>query len=100
MPELTKEIKDLIQSAKDSHNLIEMVNTNGWKFLKEFYFDEKLLEYKKSLADPKNIDISMIQANRLMIEFIETMLDEIETQIKIGLEHEEELIERKKKKKK
>lgn len=98
--ELTEEIKGLIQSAKDSHNLIEMTNTNGWKFLKEFYFDEKILEYKEYLADTKNIDMATIQATRLMLGFIETMLSEIDEQIKVGLEDEEELQKRKGKKKK
>jgi len=98
--ELTEEVKGLIQSAKDSHSLMEMINTNGWRFLRKFYFDEKVLEYKKYLADTNNIDMAMIQATRLMLAFIETMLSEIDEQIKVGLEDAEELQKRKEKKKK
>lgn len=97
---LTDEEKELNLSAKEAHNLIEMCNTNGWKLLKEKYFEIRLAECKEYLANPKNTDISMIQAKRLMLEFISTLLSEIEMQIKIGLEDEEDLIERKGKKKK
>lgn len=97
---LTDEEKELNLSAKEAHNLIEMCNTNGWKLLKEKYFEVRLAECKEYLANPKNTDISMIQAKRLMLEFISTLLSEIEMQIKIGLEDEEDLVERKGKKKK
>lgn len=97
---LTDEEKELNLSSKEAHNLIEMCNTNGWKLLKEKYFEVRLAECKEYLADTKNNDMTMIQAKRLLLELISTLLSEIEMQIKIGLEDEEELIKRKEKKKK
>jgi len=44
--------------------------------------------------------MSLIQAKRLMLEFIQTLLDEITTQVEVGLKDEEELEKRKEKKKK
>jgi len=98
--DLTEEETELALSAKDAHNLIEMCNTNGWKFIKESYFDTRLKECKEYLGDIKNTDMSLIQAKRLMLEFIQTLLDEITTQVSVGLKDEEELEKRKEKKKK
>ena len=101
MPDnLTNEEKELELSAQEAHSLIELCNTNGWKLLREKYFDVRLKECREYLCDIKNTDMALIQAKRLMLEFIETMLNEIEIQVKIGLEDEEELVKRKEKKKK
>ena len=97
--ELTEE-EQLSLSAQDAHNLLEMCNTNGWKFLKEFYFDARIRKCKDYLYDIKNTDPLMIRVQVMMLDFMETMLDEITTQVEIGLACEEELIERKEKKKK
>lgn len=99
MPDkLTEEEKELALSAKDAHNLIEMCNTNGWKVLKEMYFDVRLQECKEYLEDVENTDMNMIQAKRELLKFIQDMLDNIKLTVDIGLSHEEELIETKKKK--
>jgi len=98
--ELTTEEKELELSAQEAHSLIEMCNTNGWKLLREKYFDVRLKEAKEYLCDTKNTDMALIQAKRLMVDFIQTMLNEITTQVTIGLEDEEELVKRKEKKKK
>jgi len=98
--ELTDEETELGLSAQEAHNLIELCNTNGWKLLREKYFDVRLKECREYLCDIKNTDMALIQAKRLMVDFIETMLNEIEMQVKIGLEDEEELVKRKEKKKK
>ena len=101
MPDnLTTEEKELELSAQEAHSLIELCNTNGWKLLREKYFDIRLKECKEFICDIKNTDMALIQAKRLMLEFIETMLNEITMQVKIGLEDEEELVKRKEKKKK
>ena len=101
MPEeLTTEEKELELSAQEAHSLIELCNTNGWKLLREKYFDVRLKECREYLCDTKNTDMALIQAKRLMVDFIETMIDEITTQVKIGLEDEKELVKRKEKKKK
>jgi len=101
MPDnLTKEETELALSAQDAHNLIEMCNTNGWKFLKEFYFDVRIKKCKEYLYDIKNTDPVMIRVQVMMLDFMETMLDEITTQVEIGLECEKELVKRKEKKKK
>lgn len=101
MPDkLTDEETELAKSALESHNLIEMVNTNGWKNIKKKYFDIRLKEYREQLLDVKNDDIALIQGIRFVIEFIVTLLSEIELQVKIGLEDEIELEKRKEKKKK
>jgi len=101
MPDnLTDEETELSLSAQDAHNLIEMCQTNGWKFLKEFYFDARIRKCKDYLYDVKNTDPVMIRAQVMILDFMETMLNEITTQVEIGLACEEELIERKEKKKK
>jgi len=101
MPDnLTNEEEQLSLSIQDAHNLIEMCQTNGWKFLKEFYFDARIRKCKDYLYDVKNTDPVMIRAQVMMLDFMETMLNEIITQVEIGLACEEELIERKEKKKK
>ena len=98
--ELTDEEKELSISAQEAHSLAEMVNSNGWKILKAKYFDVRLRECKDYLYNIKNTDPTIIRAKVLMVDFIETMIDEIITQVKIGLEDEEELVKRKEKKKK
>ena len=98
MPDkLTEEEQNLALSAKDAYNLQEMCNTNGWKVLKEMYFDAKLDECKQYLFDIKNTDPVMIRAMVMRLDFIETMLKDIEYTVKIGLQSKEELAERKKK---
>jgi len=99
MPDkLTNEEKELALSAKDAHVLLEMKNTNGWKVLKEMYFDVKLNECKQYLYDVKNTDPVIIRAMVMKLEFIETMLNDIDLTINIGLQSEKELTERKEKK--
>ena len=98
--ELTEE-EQLSLSAQDAQNLIEMCNSAGWKFLKEFYFDSRIREIKDYLYDDKNTDPVMIRAKVMMLDFIETMLVNITQQIVIGIEDGKELVkvrERKKKK--
>jgi hypothetical protein len=97
--ELTEE-EQLSLSAQDAHNLIEMCQTNGWKFLKEFYFDTRIKQCKDYLYNDKNTDPVMIRAKVMLLDFMETMLDEITMQVQIGLEAEKELVKRKEKKKK
>ena len=94
----TEEEKELALSAKDAHNLLEMTNTNGWKVLKEMYFDVKLDECRQYLFDVKNTDPVMIRAMVMRLDFIETMLNDIDFTVKIGLQSEKELVERKEKK--
>jgi len=94
----TAEEKELALSAKDAHVLLEMKNTNGWKVLKEMYFDVKLNECKQYLYDVKNTDPIIIRAMVMKLEFIETMLNDIDLTINIGLQSEKELTERKEKK--
>ena len=96
---LSEEEKELALSAKDAYNLTEMCSTNGWKVLKEMYFDVKLEECKQYLFDVKNTDPIMIRAMVMKLDFIETMLKDIDFTIKIGLENKKELAERKEKKK-
>lgn len=98
-PNLTEEEQQLAVSAKDAHNLIEMCQSNGWKFIKKFYFDPRVKECKEYLADVKNTDMALIQGKRLMLEFIQTLLNEITAQVEVGLEDEKELEDRKEKKK-
>ena len=57
-----------------------------WPFLREYLFNVK------------NTDPVMIRANVMKMDFIETMLDDIQLTVDIGLEHEKELIKRRKKK--
>jgi len=97
--ELTEE-EQLSISAQDAHNLTEMCQTNGWKFLKELYFDARIKQCKDYLYNDKNTDPVMIRAKVMMLDFMETMLDEITMQVQIGLESEKELVKRKEKKKK
>ena len=97
---LTDEEIELSLSAQDAHSLQEMLGTTGWKILKEKYFDIRLAEYKRYLYDIKNTDPVMIRSMVMMVDFIETMQNEIMQAIKTGLEDEEELIKRKEKKKK
>lgn len=95
---LTEEEQNLALSAKDAYNLQEMTNTNGWKVLKEMYFDVKLEECRQYLFDIKNTDPVMIRAMVMRLDFIETMLKDIQFTIDIGLQNKKELEERKEKK--
>ncbi len=95
---LTEEEKELALSAEDAHNLQEMCSTNGWKVLKEMYFDIKLDECKQYLFDVKNTDPVMIRAMVMKLDFIETMLKDIDLTVGIGLQSKKELEERKEKK--
>ena len=97
MDELTEEEKQLKLSAKDAHNLIEMTSSNGWKVIKEMYFDVNIRNCKEYLEDVNNTDMFMIQAKRELLKFIQNLLDDIKLTVDIGLEHEKELIGRKKK---
>lgn len=97
---LTKEETELALSAKEAHDLIELNNFNGWKLLKEKYFDVTLKECKEYLEDIKNTDMFMIQAKRELINWVQTLLNEITMQIDVGLQDEEELRKRKEKKEK
>ena len=96
---LSAEEKQLALSAKDAHNLIEMCQTNGWKVLKEMYFDVRLEECRAYLFDDKNTDPVMIRAKVMLLGFIETLLSDIELTVNIGLQSEKDLIELKEKKK-
>ena len=98
MDKMTDEEKQLALSAKDAHNLIEMVNGNGWKVIKEMYFDVTLTQIKEYLNDIKNTDMFMIQAKRELRKWIQNLLDDINLTVEIGLQHEKELAERTKKK--
>ncbi len=93
---LTEEEKQLALSAQESHYLLEMCQTNGWKVLKEGYFDVKLAECKEYLFNDKNTDPVMIRAKVMLLGFIEDMLRNIDFTVKFGLENEKELMERKK----
>ena len=62
------------------------------------YFDVKLDECKQYLFDVKNTDPVMIRAMVMKLDFIETMLKDIEYTVKIGLQSKKELEERKEKK--
>ncbi len=98
MPDLTVEEKELALSAEDAHNLMEMCNSKGWKVIKEMYFDVKLRECKEYLFDVKNTDPVMIRAMVMKLDFIETMLKNIQFTIDVGLQNKKELEERKEKK--
>ena len=98
-PKLTEEEQQLAVSAQEAHNLIEMCNSNGWKYIRGKYFDVRLKEYKDYLQDPANTDIADIQGKRFVMEFIKTLLDEIDVQVKVGLVDEADLEEIKEKKK-
>ena len=93
----TDEEKQLELSAKDAHVLIDMVNSNGWKVIRKMYIDVTLNEIREYLDDTKNTDMFMIQAKRELRKWIQKLLDDIQLTVSIGLEHEKELINRKKK---
>lgn len=97
MPDKTEEEKQLALSAKDAHILIDMVNSNGWKVIKDLYFDVTLARIREYLDDTKNTDMFMIQAKRELRKWIQGLLDDIQLTVDIGLQHEKELMERKKK---
>ncbi len=100
MPDnLTEEEKQLKLSAEEAHQLIDMCQTNGWKILKENYFDVELEKCKDYLFNDKNTDPVMIRAKVMLLGFIENMLRNIEFTVKFGLENEKELMELKDKKK-
>ena len=94
---LSAEEKQLALSAKDAHNLIEMCQTNGWKVIKEMYFDITLANIREYLDNTDNTDMFMIQAKRELRKWIQRLLDDIQLTVDIGLEHENELLKRKKK---
>ena len=95
---LTEEEQNLALSAKDAHNLIEMVNGNGWKVIKEMYFDINIEKCKEYLEDTNNTNMFMIQAKRELLKFIQELLADIKLTVEIGLENEKELTKRKEKK--
>jgi len=97
MPDLTDEEKQLKISAKDAHVLLDMVNGEGWKVIKNMYFDVSLDRIREYLDDTKNTDMFMIQAKRELRKWIQDLLDDIQLTVDIGLQHEKELMERKKK---
>ena len=96
---LTEEEQNLALSAKDAYNLSEMINTNGWKVLKQMYFDVELEECRQYLFDIKNTDPTMIRAMVMKLGFIENLLADIELTVKIGLQNQKGLLERKEEKK-
>jgi len=98
-PKPTDEEVQLALSAKDAHNLIEMCNSNGWKVIKEMYFDTTLKQIKEYLDNTENTDMFMIQAKRELRKWVQNLLDDIKLTIEIGLAHEKELVERKENKK-
>lgn len=95
---VTDEEKQLALSAKDAHNLMEMTSSNGWKIIKEMYFDVELRKCREYLFDTKNTDPVMIRAMVMKLGFIENLLSDIELTVEIGLQNEKELIEIKEKK--
>ena len=94
--ELTQEEKQLALSAKDAHVLIDMVNGAGWKVIRKMYIDVTLNDIREYLDDTKNTDMFMIQAKRELRKWIQRLLDDVQLTVNIGLEHEKELINRKK----
>jgi DNA-binding transcriptional MerR regulator len=94
----TDEEVQLALSAKDAHNLIEMVNSNGWKVIKEMYFDTTLKQIREYLDNVDNTDMFMIQAKRELRKWVQNLLDDIKLTIEIGLQNEKELAERVKEK--
>ena len=94
----TDEEVQLALSAKDAHNLIEMCNSNGWKVIKEMYFDTTLKQIREYLDDTKNTDMFMIQAKRELRKWVQNLLDDIKLTVEIGLQHEKELADRTKEK--
>lgn len=95
---LTEEEQNLALSAKDAHNLTEMINGNGWKVIKEMYFDVNIEKCKEYLENTDNTDMFMIQAKRELLKFIQDLLADIKLTVEIGLENEKELQQRKNKK--
>ena len=95
---LTEEEQQLTESAQVAHNLRELSTSNGWKYVREKFFDDKLKECREYLEDITKNDMTMIQAYRLQIDFIQTLLNEIEVQIEVGMQDEEDLEERKERK--
>lgn len=98
MPKKTEEEVQLALSGKDAHNLIDMVNGNGWKVIKEMYFDTTLTQIREYLDDVDNTNMFMIQAKRELRKWVQNLLDDIKLTIEIGLQHEKELAERTKEK--
>lgn len=98
MPKRTEEEVQLALSAKDAHVLIVMVNSEGWKVIKEMYFDVTLKQIREYLDNTDNTDMFMIQAKRELRGWIQNLLDDIKLTIEIGLQHEKELAERTKEK--
>jgi len=98
MPKKTDEEKQLSLSAKDAHNLIEMCNSNGWKVIKEMYFDTTLRQIREYLDNTENTDMFMIQAKRELRKWVQNLLDDIKLTIEIGLQNEKELADRAKEK--
>ena len=97
-PKKTDEEVQLALSAKDAHNLIEMTSSNGWKVIKEMYFDTTLKQIREYLDNTENTDMFMIQAKRELRKWVQNLLDDIKLTIEIGLTNEKELAERAKEK--
>ena len=94
----TDEEIQLALSAKDAHNLIEMTSGNGWKVIKEMYFDTTLKQIREYLDNTDNTDMFMIQAKRELRSWVQNLLDDIKLTVEIGLQHEKELADRTKEK--
>jgi len=69
------------------------VNSEGWKVIKELYFDVTIKDAKEYLADVKNIDINMIQAKRELLNWVQKLLEDIQITVDIGLGSKMELAE-------
>jgi len=91
--ELTEQEQQLALSAKDAQVLIALVNSEGWKVIKELYFDVTIKDAKEYLADVKNIDINMIQAKRELLNWVQKLLEDIQITVDIGLGSKMELAE-------
>lgn len=94
----TEEEVQLALSGKDAHNLIEMTSSNGWKVIKEMYFDTTLKQIREYLDNVDNTDMFMIQAKRELRSWVQNLLDDIKLTIEIGLQNEKELADRTKEK--
>ena len=90
-PKPTNEEVQLALSAKDAHVLIDMINSAGWKVIKEMYFDTTLKQIREYLDNTENTDMNMIQAKRELRKWVQNLLDDIKLTIEIGLQHEKEL---------
>ena len=97
-PKPTNEEVQLALSAKDAHVLIDMINSAGWKVIKEMYFDTTLKQIREYLDNTENTDMNMIQAKRELRKWVQNLLDDIKLTIEIGLQHEKELSDRAKEK--